>query len=448
MKSHASMNRIYRLVWNHALGVMVAVAENAKGRGKSSTSRGLVAGAVALTGGLFLTPFAQAGPTGGQVSAGSCSIAQAGLNTTITQTSQNLAIIWQGFNIAANESVRFNQPNTSSIVLNRVIGQDPSQILGSLSANGQVFVINPNGVLFGANAQVNVGGLVATTLNLSDADLLAGRYVFDSSSRSVDGAVVNKGSLTAAQGGYIALLAPEVRNEGVISATLGTALLAAGNKVTLNLNSGSLLGYSIDQGAINALADNKQLIQADGGQVFMSAKAADALSTAVVNNTGILQARTVQNVAGVIKLVGDMDHGTVNVDGTLDASAPSTGNGGFIETSAAHVKAADSARVTTLAANGLNGTLTITSAPITANGVPPVVATAIAALPGGSNAHLVDAYKVAIAEPSHALIPASNKTVKTNTTVNPDKPQNQQGTLTVVNEGLRLPEGLPPLSAL
>jgi len=293
-----------------------------------------------------------------------------------------------------------------------------------------------------------VGGLVATTLNLSDADLLAGRYVFDSSSRSVDGAVVNKGSLTAAQGGYIALLAPEVRNEGVISATLGTALLAAGNKVTLNLNSGSLLGYSIDQGAINALADNKQLIQADGGQVFMSAKAADALSTAVVNNTGILQARTVQNVAGVIKLVGDMDHGTVNVDGTLDASAPSTGNGGFIETSAAHVKAADSARVTTLAANGLNGTLTITSAPITANGVPPVVATAIAALPGGSNAHLVDAYKVAIAEPSHALIPASNKTVKTNTTVNPDKPQNQQGTLTVVNEGLRLPEGLPPLSAL
>src|SRR5665647_2832176 len=97
MKSHASMNRIYRLVWNHTLGVMVAVAENAKGRGKSSTSRGLVAGAVALTGGLFLAPFAQAGPTGGQVSAGSGTIAQVGLNTTINQSSQNLAINWQGF---------------------------------------------------------------------------------------------------------------------------------------------------------------------------------------------------------------------------------------------------------------------------------------------------------------------------------------------------------------
>jgi len=352
------MNHIYRLVWNHITHAWVCCAENAKGRGKSSGgSKSRVTGAVALAAaGVLASSLALAGPTGGQVSAGSGSIAQAGLNTTINQTSQNLAINWQGFNIAANESVRFNQPNATSVALNRVIGQDPSQILGSLSANGQVFVINPNGVLFGANAQVNVGGLVASTLNLSDADLLAGRYVFDSSSRSVDGAVVNKGSLTAAQGGYIALLAPEVRNEGVISASLGTALLAAGNKVTLNLNSGSLLGYSIDQGAINALADNQQLIQADGGQVFMSAKAADALSTAVVNNTGIIQARTVQNVAGVIKLMGDMEVGTVNVGGTLDASAPSTGNGGFIETSAAHVKIATDASITTKAASGLNGT--------------------------------------------------------------------------------------------
>jgi len=351
------MNHIYRLVWNHIAHAWVCCAETAKGRGKSSGGRkSRLIGAITLTAAALACTLAQAGPTGGQVSAGSGTIAQSGLNTTINQTSQNLAINWQGFSIAANESVRFNQPNASSIALNRVIGQDPSQILGSLSANGQVFVLNPNGVLFGANAQVNVGGLVATTLSLSDADLMAGRYAFDSSSRSVDGAVVNKGSLTAAQGGYIALLAPEVRNEGVISATLGTALLAAGNKVTLNLNSGSLLGYSIDQGAINALADNKQLIQADGGQVFMSAKAADALSTAVVNNTGIIQARTVQNVAGVIKLLGDMDHGTVHVGGTLDASAPTGGNGGFVETSAAKVVIAPGHKVTTAAAQGKTGT--------------------------------------------------------------------------------------------
>jgi filamentous hemagglutinin family protein len=352
MKRHASMNRIYRLVWNTTINALVVVAENARGRGKSS-GRKLVAAALALTGGLFLTPLAMAGPTGGQVVAGSGSIAQTGNTTTINQASQNLSLNWQSFGIAANESVRFNQPSASSIALNRILGQSPSQIFGSLSANGQVFLLNPNGVLFAPGSQVNVGGLVASTLGLSDADFMAGKFSF--SKGSVAGTVVNQGTLTAAQGGYIALLAPEVRNEGVISATMGTALLAAGDKVSINLNKGSLLSYNIDQGAINALADNKQLIQADGGQVFMSAKAADALSIAVVNNTGIVEARTVQNVAGTIRLMSDMSVGTVNLAGTLDASAANGGNGGFIETSAAHVKIANDAKVTTAATSGLTG---------------------------------------------------------------------------------------------
>ncbi|MDP1996286.1 MAG: filamentous hemagglutinin N-terminal domain-containing protein, partial [Gallionella sp.] len=390
MKRHASMNRIYRLVWSQVFNTWVAVAENAKGRGKSISGRRsgfnptsifghgfvglkpdlritILAASLALIG-----SSAYAAPTGGQISAGTGSIAQAGANTTITQSSQNLAINWQGFSIAANEAVRFDQPNASAIALNRVLGQNPSQILGSLSANGQVFVLNPNGVLFGASAQVNVGGLVASTLNLSDTDFITGNYTFGTTLQQAGegqgrGSVVNQGTLTATQGGYIALLAPEARNEGVIRATLGTALLAAGDKVTLNLNNGSLLSYSIDQGALNALADNKHLIHADGGRVFMSAQAANALTTAMVNNTGIIQARTVQNVAGVIKLMGDMQVGTVNVGGTLDASvllpspasgggAGGEGNGGFIETSAAHVKVANDAKVTTAAANGLTGT--------------------------------------------------------------------------------------------
>ena len=354
MKRHASMNRIYRLVWNATTGLLVVVAENAKGRGKSTSGRKLIAAALALSGGLFLTPLAMAGPVGGQISAGAGAISQTGVNTTITQTSQNMAINWQSFGIAANESVRFNQPGATSIALNRILGQSPSQIFGSLSANGQVFLLNPNGVLFAPGSQVNVGGLVASTLGLSDADFMAGKFSF--SKGSAAGSVVNQGTLTAAQGGYIALLAPEVRNEGVISATMGTALLAAGDKVSINLSNGSLLSFNIDKGAINALADNKQLVQADGGQVFMSAKAADALSMAVVNNSGIVEARTVQNVAGTIRLMSDMSIGTVNVGGTLDASAANGGNGGFIETSAAHVKIADSARITTAAPNGKNGT--------------------------------------------------------------------------------------------
>ena len=391
MKSHASMNRLYRLVWNAALNIWVAVAENAKGRGKGGSSRsrvnvasnsvggtglasaGLAAlsllGACAL---LITAPaqaiviLAQASSTGGQVVAGSGTISQSANATTITQASSRLALDWNTFSTRANESITFVQPNAQAIALNRITGTSPSSLLGSLTANGQVFVLNPNGVLFGAGSQVNVGGLVASTLSLGNADFMAGKNTFTQSAGSTSASVVNQGTLTAASGGYIALLAPEVRNEGVISATLGTALLAAGNQVTLNLNNGSLLSYSIDQGALNALAENKQLIQADGGQVILSAKALDALSHASVNNSGIIEARTLQNKAGRILLMGDMAVGTVTLSGKLDASAPNTdgqgglgGNGGFIETSAAHVKVADSAVVTTMAApsgTGKSGT--------------------------------------------------------------------------------------------
>ncbi|MFZ2540654.1 MAG: autotransporter-associated beta strand repeat-containing protein, partial [Gallionella sp.] len=328
--------------------------ENVKGSNKSVLGRNFIAIALlVLSGTALLMPLAQAEPTGGQISAGAGAIAQAGATTTITQNTQNLAINWQSFSIGSNEAVRFNQPNASSIALNRVLGQDPSAILGNMTSNGQVFVLNPNGVLFGAGAQVNVGGLVATTLSLSDADFIAGNYGF--SNGGTAGSVVNQGALTAAQAGYIALLAPEVRNEGIITATLGTALLAAGDKVTLNLNNGSLLSYTTDQGSLNALAENKQLIQADGGQVYMSAKAAVALSTAVVNNTGIIEARTIGNVNGTIILLGDMQVGQVNVGGTLDASAPNGGDGGFIETSAAHVNVASDAKITTEAVQGATG---------------------------------------------------------------------------------------------
>ena len=272
----------------------------------------------------LLSPLVFASPAGGNISVGMGAIDQSGANTTISQQSQNLAIDWQTFSIGAGESVNFNQPNASSIALN----QDASSILGSLTANGQVFILNPNGVLFGSTAQVTVGGLAASTLNLSDTDFVAGNYRFS----GTGGSVINQGALNAADGGYIALLAPEVRNEGVITTNLGTALMAAADQVTLSFNNGSLLSYTVDQGALNALAENNQIIQADGGHIIMTARAADALSSAVVNNTGIIEARTVQNVDGTIWLNGDMQIGKINVSGILDAD-----NSGFISISAAHV---------------------------------------------------------------------------------------------------------------
>jgi len=340
------MNHIYRLLWNRSAQLWVAVAESAKSCGKAASHR---RSAMALA---LVSPLALAAPVGGVVTAGGGTITQNGNTTTITQNTGKLAIDWNSFSSAANEAIIFNQPGASSIALNRVLGASPSALLGSLTANGQVFILNPNGILFGNNAQVNVGGLVASTLSLSNADFMAGNNSFSGSG----GSVVNQGTLTAAVGGYIALLGPQVRNEGVISATLGTALLGAGNKVTLNLDNGSLLGYSIDQGALDALAENKQLIRADGGQVLMSAQALNSLGTAVVNNSGVIEARTLQNRNGVIKLLGDMAVGQTNVGGTLDASAPAGGNGGFIETSAARVKVAGDTVITTRAVSGNTGT--------------------------------------------------------------------------------------------
>ncbi|WP_162130770.1 S-layer family protein, partial [Polaromonas sp. CF318] len=296
---------------------------------------------------------AQAGPVDGQVTSGAASISQSGANTTITQSSQNASLNWKSFNVGAQESVKFVQPSASAIAVNRILDTQGSQILGQLNANGQVYLINPNGVLFGAGAQVNVGGLVASTLDVKDADLGSAQRTF---SGSGSGSVINLGTLNAAPGGYVALIGNTVRNQGSINAPKGSVALAAGSAATLTLQDNQLLKVVVDQSVLNSLAENGGLIQADGGQVFLSAGARDSLLASVVNNSGVIQARTVENRNGTIILLGGMAAGTAKVAGTLDASAPNGGNGGFIETSGAHVNIADSVRITTAAPTGNSGT--------------------------------------------------------------------------------------------
>ncbi len=298
-------------------------------------------------------PAPNALPTGGQVSAGAASINTSGNKMNITQSSQNAAINWQTFNIGQNAWVNFAQPNSSSIALNRVLSVDPSSIYGTMTANGQVFLLNPAGIIFGPSGSVNVGGLVASTLSLNDSDFMKGNYNFYNAGSA--GSIVNQGTLTAAGGGYIALLAPQVTNQGIISAKMGTVAMAAGDEVSLDFSGDGLINYAVNQGTVNALIDNRNLVEADGGQALMTAKAADSLSSAVVNNEGIIQAQTIENKKGVIMLMGDMQNGSVNVSGTLDASAPNGGDGGFIETSASTVNIADGARITTLAPYGKSG---------------------------------------------------------------------------------------------
>lgn len=225
------MNKIYRLIWNETTRTWAAVAENARACGKRASGAVLLAASgVALA----APPAPDQLPAGGQVVAGSASIGQAGAVMNINQSSQRAAIDWQTFNVGSAASVNFNQPSAASVTLNRVLDSNPSQIFGRITAPGQVFLTNPGGVYFAPGASVDVGALVATTHSISNADFMAGNDRF--TRNGATGSIINEGNLSAALGGYIALLAPEVRNQGVIVAQMGTVALAAGEAYTLQFS--------------------------------------------------------------------------------------------------------------------------------------------------------------------------------------------------------------------
>ena len=304
-------------------------------------------------------------PTGATTVSGTIAMSTSGHTLTVNQASDKAIINWQQFNIGSGAAVRFVQPSSAAKVLNRVTGGASSQIMGSLSANGQVYIINPAGVLIGAGAQVNLGGLVASTLHLSDDDFNAGRDRFTLGQDST-GSVINQGSITAAQGGRIVLLGSTVKNNGTLSAPGGDVAMGSGRQITLSAGANGHLQMSVDAADVATLVSNGGLVQADGGQIIMTAKGANGLASAVVSNTGTLQAQTVDNHGGRILLLADTDHGgTTNVAGTLDASAPILGNGGTIETSGAKVKVAASTRVDTRAQQGSTGTWLIDPADFT-----------------------------------------------------------------------------------
>ncbi len=275
----------------------------------------------------------------------------------IDQQSHKLITNWNEFSVRADERVSFHQPGQDAVALNRVIGRNGSDIQGRIDANGKVFLVNPNGVVFGKSAQVNVGGLVASTLDLADRDFLAGNYQFSGDSGAT---VSNAGSLQASEGGSIALLGARVSNDGVIQAQLGDVALGAGQGINLNFDGDGLLNLQVDKGSVDALAHNGGLIRADGGQVLMSARSADSLLKTVVNNQGTLEARTLRSAEGRIVLDGG-EQGTVRVAGKQDASAIGGGNGGLVLNQGANVEIQRTAQVDTHADQGATGTWRILS---------------------------------------------------------------------------------------
>ena len=162
--------------------------------------------------------YTSANPNGGSVVEGRATISSNGNRLNIDQSSHKAVIDWKSFNISKSEHTHFNQPSSSSISLNRVIGKQLSNIDGGLSANGQIFLLNPNGIIFGANAQVEVGGLVATTKELRNDDFMRGYYHFNQKPDNQNSIVNNLGQITVNDGGSVVLAASSVSNEGVIKA--------------------------------------------------------------------------------------------------------------------------------------------------------------------------------------------------------------------------------------
>ncbi|MCX7190273.1 MAG: YDG domain-containing protein [Methylotenera sp.] len=283
-------------------------------------------------------------PTGGRVSAGKATINQTGNTLNINQTSQKAALNWQNFNIGSNSTVNFVQPNSNAVALNRIGGNAASEIYGHLNANGQVFLMNPNGILFGRGSQVNVGGIVATTMQLGDADFLAGNYNFNNAGA---GSVANYGLINATNS--VALLGGDVSNQGSIFAT--TASLVSGKTVALDVSTDGLIRARVVDVAIQANIANSGDINAT--QVTLSAGQAKDTLNRVVNNSGVIKATGFSSLNGKIVLQG----GTTLNSGTLDATS-ATGNGGTVRMLGQHVGVVDSGSIDVSGATG-GGTILV-----------------------------------------------------------------------------------------
>ena len=249
------MNKSYTLVWNQATGCWNVASEGTRRRSKSGRGKALVVAGASLLG-LFCQAPAFALPSGATVVSGDAGFQTStdGRHMVIDQQSHKLITNWNEFSVRADERVSFHQPGQDAVALNRVIGRNGSDIQGRIDANGKVFLVNPNGVVFGKSAQVNVGGLVASTLDLADRDFLAGNYQFSGDSGAT---VSNAGSLQASEGGSIALLGARVSNDGVIQAQLGDVALGAGQGINLNFDGHGLLNLQVDKGSVDALTQRR-----------------------------------------------------------------------------------------------------------------------------------------------------------------------------------------------
>lgn len=290
---------------------------------------------------ILICTSASANPVVDHVSSGNVSIQQTPNSTVINQTSQKAIINWKSFNIGQSEATHFQQP-AGGVALNRISPtQGASSIYGRLTATGQIILVNPAGIFFGPGAYVNVGGLIASTKDISDKNFLDGNYHFDGVS-PYSGSIINQGQIIAADHGLVALIGDGVQNNGLIQANVGHVVLASGDAFTMSFAGNDLVHFSIDVKSTKAGVDqngnrlkdgvsNTGSIIANGGSILVSASAAQGVLDHMINLEGVAQARSVYQQNGEIILSGDADSGVVRVAAKLDASGKNkTEKGGNI----------------------------------------------------------------------------------------------------------------------
>ncbi|MEX0374847.1 two-partner secretion domain-containing protein, partial [Spiribacter pallidus] len=310
-------------------------------------------------------------PQGERITAGDATIGRDGRVMTITQRSDRLITEWQGFSIGREAHVEFIQPGRESAALNRVTSGRPSEIFGSLSANGQVLLVNQAGIHFASGSRVDAGSLVASTLAIADEDFLADRLRFAGGSQA---GIVAEGEINVAEGGHLALVAPTIEQRGHIEAPSGGVALAAAEAVELTLGDTGLVSMKVERGALDAAIDNGGVIEVGDGAVVMTAEGMDELTRGVVNNTGTIEASGLSAEGGRIVLEADgavnntgrlaagseqgaggeirIDAGTVSeINGTLDVSSTAAG-GGLVTVEADHIRLGGATMVDATGATG------------------------------------------------------------------------------------------------
>ena len=304
---------------------------------------------------------ANANPQGGQITAGSATIGNSSpAQLDVTQSTDRAVIDWQSFNIAVGERTQFHQPAASSWTLNRVNAPNPSTIAGYLGANGSLVLVNPSGVVFTKGSQVNVNSIIATPSGISNANFMAGKMRFDQPGNP-NARVENAGTITVAQKGLAALVAPSVANSGLIQAKLGKVVLAGAATYTLDFYGDGLINFDVgpkvatvpvgpDGKPVKSLVSNTGTIDAPGGTVILTADAVSGILENVIDSPGTISARTTTSPAGTVSF-GDIkidagDGNQARLAGTLDVSAQAVGlRGGTAVVTGGSVRLTDTARI-------------------------------------------------------------------------------------------------------